>query len=131
MNNEELFALSEAWLDAKEAERMAVEARRDIEDKIADMLGIDESMEGTFNAKTNTGHVIKVTGRLNRKVDADKAAELAAEHGMTEHLDTLFRWKPEINLTAWRKTSPEITAVMAHAITITPSRPSFSISLEV
>lgn len=126
-----VFELSEAWLQAKEAERMAIEARRSVEDQLIQMFRISEQMEGTFNAKTQSGHAIKIVGRLSRKVDAEKVQELAAEHGLTdEHLFSLFRWKPEINLTAWKATSPEITAVLADAITVTASRPSFSITLE-
>lgn len=130
MNPAQLFELSEAWLQAKEAERMAVEARRAVEDKIVKAFAICEQMEGTFNAKTIMGHQIKITGRLTRKVDADKVQELAAEHGLTEHLASLFRWKPEINLTAWKATAPEITVLLADAITVTASRPSFQITLE-
>lgn len=130
MNPAQLFELSEAWLQAKEAERMAVEARRAVEDKIVKAFAISEQMEGTFNAKTIMGHQIKITGRLTRKVDADKVQELAAEHGLTEHLASLFRWKPEINLTAWKATAPEITVLLADAITVTASRPSFQITLE-
>jgi hypothetical protein len=126
----EIFRLSEAWLQAKEAERMAVEARRAVEDELVNVFGIQEQMEGTFNVQTNVGHQIKITGRLTRKVDADKVQELAAEHGLTEHLSSLFRWKPEINLTAWKATAPEITVLLADAITVTASRPSFSITLE-
>jgi hypothetical protein len=127
---EKLFELSESWLEAKEAERMAVEARRAVEDQLISGLNIVEQMEGTFNAKTLTGHQIKITGRLTRKVDSDKVQELAAEHGLTEHLSSLFRWKPEINLTAWKATAPEITVLLADAITVSVSRPSFSITLE-
>jgi hypothetical protein len=127
---EKLFELSESWLEAKEAERMAVEARRAVEDQLIFGLNIVEQMEGTFNSKTLTGHQIKITGRLNRKVDADKVQELAAEHGLTEHLSSLFRWKPEINLTAWKATAPEITMLLADAVTVSASRPSFSITLE-
>ena len=130
MKSETLFELSEAWLQAKEAERMAVEARRAVEDELVKILGITEQMEGTINAKTSTGHSVKVTGRLSRKVDAEKVQELAAEYGLTEHLSSLFRWKPEINLTAWKATSPEITVLLADAVTVTSSRPSFSITLE-
>jgi hypothetical protein len=130
MNSEQLFELSEAWLQAKEAERMAVEARRSVEDQLILGLKIGEQMEGTLNTKTITGHQIKVTGRLNRKVDADKVQELAAEHGLTEHLSSLFRWKPEINLTAWKATAPEITVLLADAVTVSASRPSFQITLE-
>jgi len=109
---------------------MAVEARRAVEDELVNVFGIQEQMEGTFNVQTNVGHQIKITGRLTRKVDADKVQELAAEHGLTEHLSSLFRWKPEINLTAWKATAPEITVLLADAITVTASRPSFSITLE-
>ena len=130
MSPEKLFELSESWLEAKEAERMAVEARRAVEDQLIFGLNIVEQMEGTFNSKTLTGHQIKITGRLNRKVDADKVQELAAEHGLTEHLSSLFRWKPEINLTAWKATAPEITMLLADAVTVSASRPSFSITLE-
>lgn len=126
----DLFKLSEAWLQAKEAERMAVEARRAVEDELVKAFAIGEQMEGTFNAKTLTGHQIKITGRLARKVDADKVQELAAEYGITEHLSSLFRWKPEINLTAWKATAPEITVLLADAVTVTASRPSFQITLE-
>lgn len=96
MNEADLFKLSEAWLQAKEAERMAVEARRAVEDQLIQTFRISEQMEGTFNAKTKTGHSIKIVGRMSRKVDADKVQELAAEHGFTEHLSSLFRWKPEL-----------------------------------
>lgn len=132
MNTSEhdLFQLSEAWLQAKEAERMAIEARRAVEDELIRAFQISEQMEGTFNAKTITGHQIKIVGRLSRKVDAEKVQELAAEHGLTEHLGNLFRWKPEINMTAWKAAAPEITAVLADAVTVTASRPSFSITLE-
>lgn len=126
----EVFKLSEAWLQAKEAERIAIEARRAVEDQLIQIFRISEQMEGTFNAKTLTGHSIKIVGRMTRKVDSDKAQYLAAEHGLTEHLSSLFRWKPEVNLTAWKATSPEITAVLADAVTVTASRPSFSITLE-
>ena len=54
MNEADLFKLSEAWLQAKEAERMAVEARRAVEDELVKAFAIGEQMEGTFNAFTNT-----------------------------------------------------------------------------
>ncbi len=128
--DKDVFQLSDAWLQAKEAERMAVEARRAVEDELIKAFRISEQMEGTFNAKTQNGHQIKIVGRLSRKVDADKVQELAVEHGLTDHLSSLFRWKPEINATAWKTTSPEITVLLADAVTVTASRPSFSITLE-
>ena len=128
--DKDVFELSDAWLLSKEAERMAVEARRAVEDQLIKAFRISEQMEGTFNAQTKNGHQIKIVGRLTRKVDAEKVQELAAEHGLTEHLSSLFRWKPEINTTAWKSTAPEITVLLADAVTVTASRPSFSITLE-
>jgi hypothetical protein len=65
---------------------------------------------------------------MNRKVDADKLQELAAEHGLSEHLGSLFRWSADINAAAWKAAAPTITAPLLGAITTTPGRPSFSIT---
>lgn len=114
------------WLQAKEAERQAVEKRREIEDMLIKSLEIPETLDGVSTTKQN-GFTIKVTGRMTHKVDSEMVQELAAEAGCTEHLSALFRWKPEINMTAWKAADPAITAALAPAITTKPSRPSFSI----
>lgn len=125
---DDLKQLAADWLRAKEVERMAVEERRQLEDRMKSLIGIAENLEGTETA-IPTGYTIKVTGRIDRKVDADLVQELAAEHGLTEHLSSLFRWKPEINLTQWRNASELITKALAPAITAKPGRPSFSIAI--
>ena len=58
---------------------------------------------------------------------ADKVQELAAEHGLTDHLSTLFRWKPELNMAIWKSSNESITRALAPAITAKPGRPSFTI----
>jgi hypothetical protein len=63
-------------------------------------------------------------------IDGDLAQEIAAENGLTEHLATLFRWSPELNLKAWAHASPEITGPLSAAITAKPGRPSFTITQE-
>lgn len=119
--------LSSAWMEAKEAERVAVERRRAIEDHLALIMELSPDLESTVTKKDG-GYVIKAVGRLNRKVDSDKLQELAAEAGLTHHLSSLFRWKPEIEMKAWKSCDPSITAVLADAITVTPGRPSFTIT---
>jgi len=126
--SKELDELSVLWLESKEKERMAVEARRIYEDQMLKIIAIAEDFEGTKNSMTDAGLEIKVVGRMNRKVDADKLQDIAAEHGLTDHLATLFRWKPEINATAWKASDESITRPLQDAITTTPSRPSFSIT---
>lgn len=126
--SKELDELSVLWLESKEKERMAVEARRIYEDQMLKIIAIAEDFEGTKNSMTDAGLEIKVVGRMNRKVDADKLQDIAAENGLTEHLATLFRWKPEINASAWKASDDSITRPLLDAITTTPGRPSFSIT---
>ena len=114
------------WLEAKEAERVAVEKRRDLEDSMRKVASIRDDTEGTETLALE-GFRVKVVGRIDRKVDADKVQELAAEHGLTDHLSTLFRWKPEINMAIWKAADEAITKPLAKAITAKPGRPSFTI----
>jgi hypothetical protein len=125
----DLSLLAEEWMTAKEDEREAVERRRTIEDEMKSLIGIADDLEGVKNAAQD-GYTIKVTGRLDRKVDADLLQDLATEAGLTASLTTLFRWRPEINLTAWRNADVLITNSLAGAITTKPGRPSFSIIQE-
>jgi hypothetical protein len=118
--------LAAQWLEAKEAERKATERRRDFEDAMRELAGFSDQTEGTENVKTSA-YTIKIVGRIDRKVDADKVQELAAEHGLTDHLSTLFRWKPEINMAIWKAADEAITKPLAKAITAKPGRPSFTI----
>ena len=127
MNDLEL--LTQDWLDAKETERQASETRRIIEDRMLSLIGIPESLEGTENTQAGN-YTIKIVGRMNRKVDADLLQELAIENGLTEHLSSLFRWKPDVNLTAWKAADESITKPLLAAITTTPGRPSFTINLK-
>ena len=117
------------WIAAKQAETQAIERRREIEDLLVQILAIDDQADGTTNILLDD-FKIKVVSRLNRKVDAEKVQEIAAEYGLIEHLSSLFRWKPEINLTAWKAADVGITTPLLDAVTTTASRPSFSISKE-
>lgn len=125
-----LSELSKAWLDLKEAERLATERRREVEDTMMSLIGIPESLEGTETVPMDEGMTIKIVGRMNRKVDTDKLQEIAAEHGLSEHLHDLFRWKAEINTAIWKATNDNITKPLMEAITTVPGRPSFSITVK-
>lgn len=121
--------LSAAWMEAKEAERMAVERRRAVEDHLALIMELEPDLDGTVSLKDKTcAYQVKAVGRLNRKVDSEKLQELAAEAGLTDHLSSLFRWKPEIDMKAWKACDPSITSALADAITVSQGRPSFSIT---
>lgn len=118
--------LYDQWIEAKEVEREAQDQRRHIEDKLIEDLAIENVSDGSHTIKDD-GYKIKVTTRMNRKINADMLQELASEHGLTDHLSSLFRWKPDLNLKEWKAAAPEITAPLMGAITTEPGRPSFSI----
>jgi hypothetical protein len=122
----DLKTLSAEWMQHKAAEEHAVVERRKIEDLMVKLLAMSENFEGTETAEPE-GFVVKISGRIERKVDGDKVQELAAEFGLTEHLAKLFRWKPEINMAIWKATDEAITKPLAGAITAKPGRPSFKI----
>lgn len=120
-------SLYQQWLNAKQIEAAAIKTRRDVEDQLVKQFDIPENLEGTKNLEADS-FKIKIEGRINRKVNADKLQVLAAEHGLTEHLSSLFRWKPEIAMTAWKAADASITTPLLDAITATPGRPSFTIT---
>jgi hypothetical protein len=129
MMHADLKLLSAFWMQYKADEEKATVERRKIEDQMVNLLAIPENFETTETAEPE-GFVVKVSGRIDRKVDGDKVQELAAEFGLGEHLAKLFRWKPEINMTAWKAADATITGPLASAITAKPGRPSFKIIIK-
>jgi len=123
------MTLYQEWLDAKTAEKKAMDERRTIEDQLVKSLNIPNTLDGTQNVEVD-GFKVKIVGRLDRKVNSEKLQDLAAEFGLTEHLSSLFRWKPEINASAWKSADPRITDPLLDAITSTNGRPSFTITKE-
>ena len=125
----DLKTLSQQWLHHKGNEEFATTERRKIEDQMVKLLAIPESFESTETAEPD-GFVVKIAGRIDRKVDGEKVQEMAAEFGLTDHLAKLFRWKPEINMAIWKATDATITGPLAGAITAKPGRPSFKITIK-
>ena len=126
MDNNPLANLAEEWLAAKDRERAAVAERRKAEDQLLSLIGVPESFEGTETA-TPDGFEIKITGRMTRKVDAEKVAEIAREKGITAKAKKLFRWKAEINAAAWKALDDDVVALFHDAVTTQPARASFAI----
>lgn len=115
------------WLEAKETEARAVAARRAAEDTLLKALRVDVTREGVIT-ETVDDFSIKITRRLDRKVDVGKVTEIAAEHDLTPMLSDLFRWKAEINKSAWNACAQDLVAPLLQAITTKPGRPSFVIT---
>ncbi len=121
------MSLHQQWLDAKKREATAVLERRVIEDAMVEAFMIPSDLNSTVKREID-GYTIKIEGRINKKIDADKLQELAAEACLTEHLSSLFRWKPEINAKVWNAAAEAVTKPLLGAITSTPGRPTFTIT---
>ena len=122
----QLQALSAAWLGSKELEKQAIENRRVIEDQLLELADLRDTHEGVANFPAGQ-YTLKITGRITRSVDSDAIQSLAAENGLDPWLPLLFRWKPELNLTAWKNADNAVKAALAGGITVKPSRPSIQI----
>ena len=123
----EIDYLSTDWLRWKAQEEEAVIERRKIEDQIVKILKLPEAFESTETVEP-LGLVLKIAGRIDRKIDSVKLQELALEAGLSDHLPNLFRWKPEINAKAWGAAADAVTQPLLGAITSTPGRPTFTIT---
>ena len=123
------MTLYQRWLDAKKLETAAVADRRELEDQMAVQFAIPKDLDGTVKHEVE-GYIIKMEGRINKKIDADKLQMLAAEAGLSDHLSSLFRWKPEINAKVWNAAADAVTQPLLGAITSTPGRPTFTITKE-
>ena len=123
----DLNALSIAWSAAKIAETEAIAQRRAIEDKMAALLDLKETDEGTRTEATPL-YTIKITNRHKRKVDSDLIQEIAAEHGLAHLLPSVCRWTPELDMRVWKGLDEKHRAILGAAITTTAGRPSFAIT---
>jgi len=117
------------WRVAKQLEQEAVLRRRNIEDEIKAAIGFDEGREGSETLPFHGGRVV-ITARLDRKVDGTLVRQLAAENHLEDWLDRIFRWKPELEVRAWKKAPEYITQTFAPAITTKPGRATFSLEKE-
>lgn len=123
------MTLYQRWLDAKKLETAAVADRRELEDLMILEFAIPKDLDTTVSREVD-GYKIKMEGRINKKIDADKLQMLAAEAGISEHLSSLFRWKPEINAKVWNAAADAVIQPLLGAITSTPGRPTFTITKE-
>lgn len=113
-------------LALKDQEGQARAAREKAE---TDLLALcNSTLEGTICADTAL-HKIAIRFSCNRKVDADKLAEVASK--IPEAIGKrLLRWKPELVTAEVRyieANEPEIYALIAQAITMTSAKPSISV----
>jgi len=117
------------WIALKDAERIAAEQRREIEDEIIAKHNVNLTEEGTETIEDGV-FTIKLVRRLNRKVDAEMVQQIAREQGLDDQVERLFRWKADINTKNWKATDENLTGPFVAAITTKPARPTVSVSMK-
>ena len=91
---------------------------------------VPNPVEGTNTVPLANGYVIKWTFATNRSVD--KAAlptvrEMLEAKGV--NADDLFRMKPELNVSAYKKASSDTIKILSLCVTEKPGLPSYEIVL--
>lgn len=125
-----MSSIYQQWLDAKTAEKKAVEERRMLEDVLIAQFNINAAQDKANTVKQG-GYKINITTRLTQKIDSDLLQEIAAEHGTSEHLSSLFNWTPKLVKKEWNATDESITAPLLKAFTTKAARPTFKITKEI
>lgn len=114
------------WLEAKAAESAARATRLEIEKQICTAHEFDQTYEGVATHEVEK-YLVKITGRITRKVDVTQVREIATEHGLTGQLENLFRWKCEIDARNWKAAEKDTTRLFLPAIESKPGKPAVAV----
>lgn len=117
-----LDILATKWLEAKEAEKLANERRKEIEADIIELVGVKE--EGTTNGDSDF-FTIKTVGKLTRSLNDD---QLQADWDtLPEEVKKCVKWKSSLdtkNLRSLESMRDDLIPVMARYMTTKPAKPS-------
>lgn len=112
----------EAWQLAKDAEDAAKDARLTAELQILSLLDKPDDFKGYVKLDG-----VSVAFGESVKVDGSTVQALADLGGIDhETLSELFRWKPELNVKAWKEAPEETKRLLAGALSIKPTKPAFT-----
>ena len=125
----DIFELTSRLFQAKEEERQAKLKRMNLEDAMAQAIGIPENWEGAMTNRVGQ-YKVRVSRKKNVRIDAEKLIECAAQASIKDQLKTLFRWKPEINKAAWDEAGREIITALSPAIESSLGKAAFSVEIE-
>lgn len=113
-----------ARLAAKRAEDSAVQARREIDEQIANLLRPDDKLEGTVSQKAGE-YKISVTYKLSRSVATDDLQKVWDK--LSAEQQTAFKWKADVSVSALRKLDDKGQLAVSKFITSKPATPTITI----
>ena len=122
------------WNEAKLALKEAQEAERELRAMAVSLAfpGIAPDAEGAKRVPLGNDKELKVTFKLNYKLDPDAAddaltaMEKAGEEGKFL-AERLVKWKPELSISEYRKLPGNFAAMIEKALTVTPATPTVEI----
>lgn len=113
-----------ARLSAKRAEDSAVQARREIDEQISNLLRPSDKLEGTVSQKAGE-YKISVVYKLSRKVSTDDLQK--AWDKLSAEQQGAFKWSADISVAALRKLDDKAQLALSKFITSKPATPSITI----
>lgn len=122
-----LAQVAASWMQAKEAERQAIEYRRSLDKMMVELL--PKKDEGSVTEKDGN-YKITASYKLDRKVDSAKLAEIWGD--LDEHAQKAFKWKADVAVSELRKVQefePDVYAKLAECITTKPASTAVSVEL--
>ena len=109
-----------SWLEAKNIEAVARQRRVEIEEEIY------KALDGK-SVKNDDGFKITISQSVSRKIDAEKAREVAAELGNEKLLGTIFSWEPKLIKKEYDALDKTMKDKFALAITEKMNKPTFKV----
>jgi hypothetical protein len=119
-----LSELIAARIAAKRAEDEAVQARRDIDAQLAELLKDAQKPEGAVSQKVD-GYKLTVTYKLDRKVDAEELTK--SWDKLPIDVQNVFKWKPDLSVSEFRKLEEKAANSAARFFTTKEASPSIKI----
>jgi hypothetical protein len=109
---------------AKREEDKAVQARRDVDSQIAELLRDATKPEGSVSQKLD-GYKVTVTYKVDRKVSADELQKLWDK--LSPEVQAVFKWKPDVSVSELRKLDDKQKISASRFITSNAASPSIKI----
>lgn len=109
---------------AKREEDKAVQARRDVDSQIAELLRDATKPEGSVSQKLD-GYKVTVTYKVDRKASADELQKLWDK--LSPEVQAVFKWKPDVSVSELRKLDDKQKISASRFITSSAASPSIKI----
>ena len=113
-----------ARLAAKRAEDAAIQARREIDEQITNLLRPADRLEGTVSEKAGE-YKVSVTYKLSRKVSTEDLQK--AWDKLSAEQQGAFKWKADVSVAALRKLDDKAQLGVSKFITSKPASPTITI----